>query len=75
MVLKPKKSYKSLRVSYILYTVCPLHVSVAILRDVHYKERITKIYEPMHKCTILSFKTYGLKYMRLLKYKINIEFL
>jgi len=47
MVMKPTNTYKRLRVSYLIYTVCLLDVStalVAILREVHYKGYITKIF-------------------------------
>ena len=43
---------------YLLYVSAIL---VAILREVHYKQNITKPFEPMHKYTILSCKMYGLK--------------
>jgi hypothetical protein len=49
-----------------------LHVSATlsvILREVHYKEYITKLLEPMHKSKTLRFKMYGLMYI--LKYKIQ----
>ena len=29
---------------------------VAILREVHYKGYITEVFEPMHKCKILTFR-------------------
>jgi hypothetical protein len=48
-----------------MYTVYLLHVSatlVTILREVHYKGYITKLFGPMHKCQILSFEMYGLIY-------------
>jgi len=73
MVMKPNISHKGFGVSYILYRVCPLHVSVATHRDVHYKGCITTFYQQMHKCKTLSFKTYGLKCI--LKYQTNIELL
>ena len=58
------ETYKSI-LYYIINTVCPLRVSatpVAILREVHYKGCITKVYEPYWKeinvCTyiFLSFQ-------------------
>jgi len=47
---------------YLLYVSTTL---VAILREVHYKRHITKLFEPMHKYKILSCKIYGLKYIAL----------
>jgi hypothetical protein len=49
-------------------TVSLLHVPVsttpvAIFREVSYKEYITKPQEPMHKCKIVGFQLYGLKYI------------
>jgi hypothetical protein len=47
MVTKPTNTYKRLRVSYLIYIVCLLHVStalVAILREVRYKGYITKTF-------------------------------
>ena len=43
---------------YIIYIVCLLHVSVtlvAIIRGVHYKGYVTKVFEPVHKCKILKY--------------------
>lgn len=37
------------------------------------KDISQKLHEPMHKCEILSFKMYSIKYM--LKYKMQIFFL
>jgi hypothetical protein len=35
---------------------------LAILREMPYEGYITKVFEPMHRCKILGFKIYGLKY-------------
>ena len=75
MVMKSTNTYKRLRLSYIIYIVCLLHVSatfVAILRKVHYKGCITQRFAPLHKYKLPSVKMCGLKY--LLKYKILINF-
>jgi len=48
-----------MKVSDIIKTVCFLHVvatCMAILSEVHYKQCITIVVGPMHKCRILSFK-------------------
>ena len=53
-------------------TVCLLHVStiaVTILREVHYTGYNTKVYEPMHRCKILSFNNIWFKIH--IKYKIH----
>jgi hypothetical protein len=61
--MKPTYAYKRSRVSYNINRVhCP-HVSTALV------ERITKVFEPLVKCKIQSFKTHGLKYI--LKYTIQ----
>jgi len=46
---------------------------VTILREVHYKEHVTKVFKIIQKCKILSFKVCVLKYI--LKHKIKIYFL
>jgi len=51
MVMKPTKAYKRLRISYVIYILCLLHVSatlVTIVRDVHYKVHIIKV---LKQCT------------------------
>jgi len=51
MVTKPMNAYKCVRVSYFTHIVCLVHVSatlVAILRELHYKGYITKVFQPMH---------------------------
>jgi hypothetical protein len=39
---------------------------------VHYKGYVTKVFKPLHKYKILSFKIHGLKYR--LNYKIQVKF-
>jgi len=59
MVTKPTIAYKYIKVSCIL-NVCLLHVLpplVTILREVHSKEYVSEVFEPMHRCKILSFKS------------------
>jgi hypothetical protein len=56
MVTKSTIAYKCIKVSCVL-NVCLLHVLptlVTILREVHSKKYITEVFEPMHKCKILS---------------------
>jgi hypothetical protein len=48
---------------YLIFVVCLLHVSATIIsipREVYCKGYITKCFEPMRKCKILSFKLRGL---------------
>jgi len=59
----------------VINTLCLVHVLVtlvAILREVHYKGYITHIFEPVCKCKILSFKTYGLKYRLKIQIKTSV---
>jgi hypothetical protein len=66
MVTKSTNAYQHIRVSDIMNIVCLLHALatlVAILRVVHYKGYIKKVFGPMAKGKILSsknlwFKTY-----------------
>ena len=64
MVKKSTNAYKRTRVAYIINIVRLLHVSatlLAILWGVYYKEFITKVYEPMHKCKMLNSNNIWLK--------------
>jgi hypothetical protein len=57
MVTKPKNANKCVRVSYLTLIVCLVHISptlVAILRELHYKGYITKVFQPVHKSEILT---------------------
>jgi len=85
MIRKPKNAYICIcvyiyiyiyiRVSYFINIASLLHVSatlVAILRGVHYKEYITKLFETTHKYTVVSCIIFGFQYI--LKYKIQITF-
>jgi hypothetical protein len=62
MVTQPTHAYKHLIISYVIlyykHSMAPHVVAtlVAILREVHCKGYITAVFEPMHKCKILSFK-------------------
>lgn len=61
MVRKPMNAYKCVRVSYLTHIVCLVHVSatlVAILRELPYKGYITKVFQPVHKCKILTYLQY-----------------
>jgi hypothetical protein len=58
MVTKPTIAYKRIRISYITSIASFIHVSaahVAILREMHYKGYITKLFEPPHKLKMLIF--------------------
>ena len=47
--MKPKNAYQHITVFYIMNMVCLLHALanlVAILRVLHYKGYITKVFEP-----------------------------
>jgi len=49
MVMKPTNVRQHITVFYIMNIVCLLHASanlVAILREVHYRGYITKVFEP-----------------------------
>ena len=49
MVTKLTNEYKRIGISHVINVVCLLHILanlVAILRKVHYKGHITKVFEP-----------------------------
>jgi hypothetical protein len=57
-VTKPTIAYWCIRLSHIINIATLLHVSaalVAILREMHYKGSITKLFERTHKCKMLIF--------------------
>ena len=77
MAMKPTNAYKRLRISYviiyyIIYIICLLHVSptlMSIFSEMHKKNMLQKLFEPIHKFKIMC----GLKYI--IKYKIQVNFL
>jgi len=63
MLKKPTNIYEHITVSYIINIVCLLHVLATLLTNpiaANCKGRITNVFEPMHKCKILSLKIDGL---------------
>jgi hypothetical protein len=73
-VTKAKNAYKRWRWSNIIKILFHVHISatvVTILREVHYKEHITKVFKRMQKCTILNVKVHGLKYV--LEHKVILS--
>ena len=73
MVTKSTNAYQHIRVSYIMNIVCLLHALanlVAILRVMHYKGYIKKVFGQIAKGKILNSKTLWFKtYITILQIK------
>jgi len=65
---KPTNAHKCTKIPHTVNKVSLLHVSatlVVILRGIHYKRHIIRVYEPMHRCKILFYMPFVFHFLRM----------